>query len=271
MKKFLLDYDKQEVDFFAKYVEKLRTEQQKKNNQWVLKNPWANNKDESWFVDLFKKNKITGLLFDGVHVTINQHGLSYDYIAYKNRLLKAYPETQISFSEVYKHDEFSFAQTEKGVTYNHVFTNPFNRDTKNIIGAYCVIKNKRGHFLTLLDKDEIEKHKKKAKTQYIWNEWELEMIYKTVIKKGTRIHYEDIYQEINDEDNKNIDLENKDTDTQTMTSVDVAKLANKKGIELTVICSSYKVQELKDLSEAQVKQAYNRLLKSPDKDEEEKK
>ena len=33
------------------------------------------------------------------------------------------------------------------------------------------------------------------------------MIYKTVIKKATRIHYEDIYTEINDEDNKELDIE----------------------------------------------------------------
>lgn len=270
MKNLLSAYKGNEVEVFVKYVDKIKKEQVKKNNQWVLKNPWANNKPDVWFADLFKKNALTGLLFDGIHITINQHGLSYDYIAYKNRLLIAYPETQISFSEVYKDDKFTFSQTEKGVTYTHEFSNPFNRDTRNIIGAYCVIKNKRGHFLTLLDKVEIEKHKSKAKTQYIWNEWELEMIYKTVIKKGTRIHYEDIYQEVNEEDNKNIDLEQKDINTQTITSVDIAKLAQKKGINLTVICSNYGVDNLKDLNEEQIKSAYKKLMLNKDKEEEKK-
>lgn len=259
---------KDDLKVFKDYVNTLRTQKVKDKNtgQWVLKSPWANSKDDNWFNTLYEKNKLTGLLFDGVHITINQHGLSYDYIAYKNRLLIAYPETQISFSEVYADDNFSFGQSENGVTYNHTFSNPFNRDTRNIIGAYCVIKNKRGHFLTLLDKAEIDKHKSIAKTQQIWNKWELEMIYKTIIKKGTRIHYEDIYQVLNDEDNKNIDLSNKDTKTETITSVDIARLAQKKGIEESVICANYKVQQLKDLTEEQIIQAYKKLQLTKGKD-----
>lgn len=203
LKELLEDYDKSEVEVFSNYVIKLKLE---KDKHGAPKNPWAVNRKDELFAPLFKKNKLTGLKFDGVHVTINQHGLSYDYIAYKNRLLIAYPETELRFSEVYEGDEFSFSQNEKEVKYNHVLKNPFNRDTKNIIGVYCVIKNKRGHFLTLLDKNEIAKHRKVAKTQYIWNAWELEMIYKTVIKKATRIHYEDVYKEMNEEDNKGINL-----------------------------------------------------------------
>ena len=196
-------------EIFDKYVDSLKKQKVKdyKTQQWVEKNLWAVKKPNGWFADLYKKNELTKLPFDGVHITINQHGLSYDYIAYKNRLLLAYPETKISFSEVYSDDVFTFCNNSDGVYYEHTITSPFSRDTKNIIGVYCVIKNKRGEFLTLLDKNEILKHRAVAKTQAIWNQWELEMIYKTVIKKATRIHYEDIYKEINDEDNKELDIE----------------------------------------------------------------
>ena len=196
-------------EIFDKYRDSLRKRKVKddKTGQWIDKNVWAVKNNNQWFDDLYKKNELTKLPFDGVHITINQHGLSYDYIAYKNRLLIAYPETKISFSEVYNDDIFTFSNNSDGVYYEHKITSPFSRDTKNIIGVYCVIKNKRGEFLTLLDKNEILKHKAIAKTQAIWKQWELEMIYKTVIKKATRIHYEDIYTEINDEDNKDIDIE----------------------------------------------------------------
>lgn len=194
---------------FWDFVQTLKTQKIKDKNtgQWVLKNPWALQKDDNWYNALYEKNKRTGLPFDGVHITVNQNGLSYDYIAYKNRLLLAYPETKISFSEVYADDEFSFSNNSDGVYFTHKITSPFSRDTKNIIGVYCVIKNKRGEFLTLLDKNEIAKHKAIAKTQTIWNHWELEMIYKTIIKKATRIHYEDVYSVMNDEDNIENDVE----------------------------------------------------------------
>ena len=199
----------EDLEVFKKYVIELKNAKVKdrQSGQWVTKNQWALNKKDDWFNNLYQKNKLTKLPFDGVHITINQHGLSYDYIAYKNRLLLAYPETKLSFSEVYNGDDFQFSNNSDGVEFKHKIANPFNRDTKNIIGVYCVIKNKRGEFLTLMDKNEITKHKMVAKTQTIWNQWELEMIYKTVIKKATRIHYEDVYSAMNEEDNKENDLE----------------------------------------------------------------
>ena len=57
----------------------------------------------------------------------------------------------------------------------------------------------------MLNKEEIEKHRKVAKTDFIWKAWPLEMMYKTIIKKATRIHFEDVFKEMNEEDNKSID------------------------------------------------------------------
>lgn len=209
MRELLKDFKDDDVDFFIKYVDELKKSKKKdqQTGQWENKNPWALNKKDDWFAELFKKNALTGLRFDGQHVTINQNGLSYDYIAYKNRLLLAYPETKISFSEVYEGDDFQFLNNSDGVEFKHKIANPFSRETSKIIGCYCVIKNERGEFLTLLDKNEIEKHRQSAKTQMIWKYWYVEMVYKTIIKKATRIHYEDVYKSINEEDNKDIEVE----------------------------------------------------------------
>ena len=208
MKNLLVGFPKEEVEFFIDYVAKLKNAKvlNRKTNQWENRNEWALKKNDAWFADLFKVNSHTKLRFDGDHITINQNGLSYDYIAYKNRLLVAYPETKLSFSEVYKDDVFNFSNNSDGVVFKHEIGSPFSRNTNDIIGAYCVIKNSRGQFLTLLDKNEIEKHRAAAKTDSIWKLWYVEMVYKTVIKKATRIHYEDIYTVMNDEDNKEIEL-----------------------------------------------------------------
>jgi hypothetical protein len=78
---------------------------------------------------------------------------------------------------------------------------------EKIIGGYCVIKNKRGEFLTLLSTTEIEQAKKVAKTTSIWDAWYAEMALKTVIKKAVKFHFDDIYTEMEEEDNKNYDLD----------------------------------------------------------------
>lgn len=128
-------------------------------------------------------------------------------MAYKQKMINSYPDSTIDFSEIYAGDEFSFEKNNGVISYKHKFSNPFSKDTSNIIGLYCIIKNKRGEFLTLLNKQEIDKHRKVAKTDFIWQSWELEMMYKTIIKKSTRIHFEDVFKDMNEEDNKQVDLD----------------------------------------------------------------
>ncbi len=253
---------KEELKVFNNYVNDLKTQKvkDKTTQQWVLKNQWVTKKDDNWFSALYEKNKVTGLLFDGVHITINQHGLSYDYIAYKNRLLLAYPETKMSFSEVYDGDDFSFSNNSDGVHFQHKLANPFNRDTKNIIGVYCVIKNKRGEFLTLLDKNEIQKHKNIAKTQTIWKLWELEMIYKTVIKKATRIHYEDVYTVMNKEDNKENDVESLPEVRQDKIS-EIKGLVEELKIDVVEFLKYFKVKATSELNFEQQEEALEILNK----------
>lgn len=84
---------------------------------------------------------------------------------------------------------------------------PFGHKEEDIIGGYCIIKNKRGEFITTLSRDEINKARRVAKTQTIWQSWFAEMCKKTIIKKAVKFHFDDIYSEMEDEDNKNYNLD----------------------------------------------------------------
>lgn len=185
-------------ELFEKYVADLKNDP---------KQPWAKNKSSDFWDSCYKKIELSGLTFDGKHITINTNGVSYDYVAYKNKMLLAYPESKIDVELVYKGDSFAFEKTNGVVDYKHIFQNPFAHKDDDIVGGYCVIKNKRGEFLTMLSKEEIEKAKKVAKTDSIWKQWYAEMCKKTVIKKAVKFHFDDIYAEMEEEDNKNYDLE----------------------------------------------------------------
>lgn len=203
--------DKQAVEKFGAYMVRLYLEKKKGTNE--PKNPWMLKKKEEDLCILFKRVIAEGLVFDGVHITLQSTGVSYDYVAYKNKMLLAYPESKIDVSLVYFEDKFTFQKASGLVTYSHEFSNPFEQEDSKVIGAYCVIKNKRGEFLTLLSKGELEKHRKVAKTDYIWNAWYKEMCMKTVMKKSCKVHFEDIFTEIEVMDNEQYDLEKDVTKT----------------------------------------------------------
>lgn len=194
---------KEAVENYASYCARLKLE---KNKEGKLKNPFMQYKKEEELAELFRRVLADGLIFDGKHITLQSTGVCYDYIAYKNKMLLAYPESKIDMSVVNDKDTFSFSRANGKVFYEHQMTEPFQKE--NIIGAYCIIKNNRGEFLTLLNKEELEKHRKVAKTDYIWSAWFKEMVLKTVIKKACKQHFDDVYTKIEELDNENYDLEN---------------------------------------------------------------
>jgi hypothetical protein len=201
----LKGYNPEEVNQYASYCLRLFLEKDKNGK---IKNPWIQRKTEKELANLFKRVANEGLVFDGIHITLQYSGISYDYIAYKNKMFVAYPESKIDVNLVYKDDDFVNRKINGRVEYTHILGSPFNQKNENVIGAYCVIKNRRGEFLTILSRDEIDKHRKVAKTDYIWQNWFLEMALKTVIKKACRIQFADIYQDMEKEDNINYDLDN---------------------------------------------------------------
>jgi hypothetical protein len=204
--KELESYNPQDVEKFATYILKLYLEKDKQTKE--LKNPWIQNKTEKWVADKFREVDKIGLIFDGVHVTLQKTGISYDYVAFKNKMLLAYPESKIDTQLVYKKDIFTADKDSGSVNYLHKIVDPFIRTEKDIIGGYCVIKNKRGEFITLLNSADFDKHRKKAKASNIWNEWFPEMCLKTLIKKACKQHFDDIFSVMQEQDNENYNLDN---------------------------------------------------------------
>lgn len=207
----LKNSDVQQATKFASYI--VRTANEKKNGSF--KNPFMQKKTEQQMADLFLRVEAEGLVFDGVHITLQSTGVSYDYKAYRNKMLNVYPESKIDVGLVYKGDDFSFVKDSGKVTYHHTLKSPFEQADGNITGGYCVIKNKRGEFLTLLSSAEIAKHRKVAKQDYIWKAWFKEMCMKTIIKKACSVHFDDMYHKINDMDNENIDVEKDPVETDS--------------------------------------------------------
>lgn len=193
---------KEEVEKFAAYIVRLYFDE--KNGK--RKNYWLQNKKEPEMADLFRRVAKDGLVFDGESITLISTGISYNYQAYKNKMLNAYPESKIDVSLVYKEDQFEVGKISGAVEYTHKVANPFAQKDGDIIGAYCVIQNKRGEFLTTMSPEDIAKHRKVAKTDYIWAAWFKEMCMKTVIKKACRTHFKDMYENIEAIDNENNDI-----------------------------------------------------------------
>lgn len=205
MLELLSEFNLVDVNNFIVYCNKLKTE---KKRDWTLANPWAASISEEKFVELFKKVAAEWLAFDWVHITLQSTGISYDYVALKNKMLIAYPESVIDIQLVYEWDEIEFDKTNWKIEYNHKIKNPFSQNEKDIIWAYTVIKNKRWEFLTTLSKEDLEKHRKTAKTDYIRAQWYKEMCMKTIMKKATKMHFGDIFTKIEEMDNDNYLLDN---------------------------------------------------------------
>lgn len=224
IKKSLSQYNTVEVDIYISYLKKIETDKDWKTKQ--LKNKWFQYFTTEQAISLFVKVSKDGIYIDGDTITLNYVGGSvlpnYNYQAYKNKLLNVYPETLFDVQNVYKGDKFFFKKESGKVMYSHEICNPFDTN-REIIGCYCVIKNSRGEFIETLNKDDIKKMRNVAKTQKIWNEWESEMVLKSVIKRACKRHFKDIVTNIEAIDNENYDVEKVDLDSEVKELIDSAK------------------------------------------------
>lgn len=193
------------INNFVNYCYKLQTEKKK---DWTLQNPWSTKITEEKFAELYRKVEAEWLVFDWVHITLQSTWISYDYVAFKNKMLIIYPESVIDIQLVYEWDDIEFGKTDGAIEYTHKIKNPFTSKDKDVIGAYTVIKNKRWEFLTTLSKEELDKHRKTAKTDYIWSARYKEMCMKTIMKKACKLHFGDIFTKIEEMDNDNYSLDN---------------------------------------------------------------
>jgi hypothetical protein len=222
MKQLLKDYDSQKVAIFCGYLNQLETELDKDKKP---KNWWFKNVTKQQFADAFKKVYETGLFIDGDSVTINFRNklvITYDYHAYKNKILFSYPDTIFDFGVVFAGDEFLFRKESGKVIYSHKINDPF-KVGKDIVGAYGIIKNKRGEFLELLNMSDIAKMKNTSTMKNIWEAWFDRMVLKSVIKRICTIHFKDITKEIDIIDNETNEPERATIDELLLVDIDKAE------------------------------------------------
>lgn len=194
-----------QVDVFSSYMQKILLE---KNKDGTSKYPFMQKKTARNLADLFLRVQSIGLVFDGVHITLQNTGITFDYVAYKNKMLLAYPESIIDLGVVKEGDTFNVDNVNGEYEYRHTVADPFKTaDINSIIGAFFFVKNKRGQYMTLISKEDVAKSRKVAKGDFIWVAWYKEMVLKTVIKKGCKYHFDDVFEEMNKIDNESIDLD----------------------------------------------------------------
>jgi len=219
LKTLLSDYDKEKVNVYLGYLREIELSGDK--------NRWFKTFSASNGAALYKKVAIDNLYIDGDTITLQYKGrvtISYNYQAYKNKLINVYPETMFDLQTVCNGDTFEFRKENGKVLYKHILGNPFD-DKKKTIGAYCIIKNARGEFIEVLNMSEIAKMKNVAKTKNVWNTWEDEMILKSVIKRACKRHFKDSVTNMDLIDNENYDLELVDIDSEIQTRIEEAKTA----------------------------------------------
>jgi hypothetical protein len=206
-------YNKVDVDTYVKYVNHLKTAVNRDNAKLYL---WATKISDEEYILLFEQAKELGLTLDGDTVTIENKGqvkLNFNYQAYKNLVLVKYPETVFDIQLVYQGDTFNFKKENGKVIYNHTINNPFDNN-KKIVGAYCIIKNRCGEFIEIMNEKEILKCKNCAKTKNIWEAWESEMYKKTIIKRSCKTNFKDVVLNIDRMDNEDYDLSKAGAETK---------------------------------------------------------
>jgi hypothetical protein len=208
IKRYLKDYPGAHVEKFLQHVQHKETE---RKSDGSLSNPWFRNVTEEDLSQLFKIVSSDGVYIDGKSVSLawksKKLTVNYDYQAYKNRLLHVYPETEFDIQNVYKADKFVFHKKDGAVSYSHDIIDPFDT-SREIVGAYCIIKNKRGQFIETVNMADIQKMRSHSNFKKTWEEWFDRMVLKSVIKRGCKSHFDDVTGDIDAVDNLDYDLNN---------------------------------------------------------------
>ena len=233
MRELLKDFDIKKVDIFINYLSEL--EKETKDGKKV--NYWFKNINKVEFAGAFKKVANEGLFIDGDTVTLNylkKLVITYDYHAYQNKVKAVYPETVFDFGVVYKGDTFNFKKESGKIIYTHELKDPFSTK-KEIIGAYGIIKNKKGEFLETINIEDIDKMKKSSRMSFIWNTWLDRMVLKSVIKRICKIHFKDEVKNLESEDNDQYDMEALEPDSELYDNIAKAETID----ELTICYDAY--------------------------------
>lgn len=250
-------HNKTEVAIFYDYVIKLSQD---------TKTNWINIVPDELVIVACERVHKTGFYIDGESITFSYYAktqtikISYDYHAYKNRVIKAYPETLFDLQLVHEGDNFIFEKDSGKVNYKHGINNPFDRN-KIIVGCYCVTKNRRGEFIELINLDDINKFKASSLNKNVWEMWPGEMVKKSCSKRSNKTHFHDLVVDIEEIDNENYDP---NIGGKTTNQLAADKTTQRK---LNAILNSKSIQELNaipDLNNEILQNAYKDKLNQLD-------
>lgn len=144
--------------------------------------------------------------------------LQVGWRGYVAKLKEANSTVDVRVALVWGDDVFETEESTFIDKYSLKRHKAFRSDYGNIVGAFCLLSYRIGEQqyakLTMMDKDEIGKVKKCAKTKNVWEDWEGEQICKTVIKRASKINFASAIADLDAKDNQNYDM-NKSKPTQT--------------------------------------------------------
>ncbi len=230
------------IENYLNYLKKLENEKNKEGN---LKNKWFSYKSEENYIDYFKKVADLKLFLDGETVFIQQRGVDFSYHAYKNLVLQKYPDTKFEIEIVTEGDNFSFVRENNKIIAKHEFSNNIFKKDRKILGVYTIIRNKkRGEHLEVINLQELQTIKSKAKTQYVWDEWFNEMAKKSVLKRACKRYYYDIVNNLDTLDNENYNLDNITDSKENLNLKN--KVENIKNIENLKTYYAENIKKIKD-------------------------
>lgn len=199
-------YPESDIKKFVAYLDNAKREEMAKD---VEKRSITKN-DNAGLYSLFIKFYNMGVTIDGINAVITgKNMVMVTYHGYKNAVLRAYPEATIDVQLVREGDDFKVSKESGSVVYQHNIANPFASEESPIVGAYVVIKTKRGEYLETLNKADYEKMKSASKMQYLWKNWASEFWLKSVIKRACKRHFYDLVAEIDKVDNEEYGIEDK--------------------------------------------------------------
>ena len=193
------------VDISILYIQKKIAE--KKYNKQSGKYEPAYSFDPVFLLQSIAECIDNGFALDGINYVISGNKMYMPtYKAFKNKIYMVYPESEIDLQLIREGDTYSFAKESGAVLYTHTLADPFEATEHEILGAYCIIKNKRGEFLETLNQTDYNKMKYSSKTPSTWNEWASEFWLKSVIKRACKRHFNDITSKLEEQDNEIIGL-----------------------------------------------------------------
>jgi len=135
--------------------------------------------------------------------------LQVGFKGYIYKINKSFPNTKIQACLVKEKDVVEIKKVENNDIVNHTYSDPFSKESKNIIGAYCIITFADGKSIVeTINRADIDLIKSKSKTKEdgVWEEWEGEMVKKSVIKRACKVHFPAEVSSLEEYDNKQYDI-----------------------------------------------------------------